>query len=376
LKVTRVLHLIPSLSGGGAERQLQLLAGGLAGYGLDVHVAAHYEGPQPPDHLRPAVAVHLLRRPHRHPLLPLELATLIRRIRPDLIHTWLAGMDLLGGALAGLTDRPWIMAERSSPLAYPATAKYRMRRQMARLADTIVANSNTGASYWRGHPNVRIIPNAVDVAAIAATAPLTGPIEPFVLFVGRLEDWSKNVDTLTRAFDLVLRQSLLNVVFCGDGPDRHMVEATLGPHIAAGRVTLTGYTSEVWSYMKSAAAFVSVSRFEGSPNTVLEAIACGCPLVLSDIPEHREIGDADTAWFVPTEDASAQAAAILEAAHETERARAKVDRARSALAERAPARIAAQYRELYDEVLISRRRVGEAAPIAAPLAGHGRGISP
>ena len=41
--------------------------------------------------------------------------------------------------------------------------------------------------------------------------------------------------------------------------------------------------------MKSAAALVSPAIFEGSPNVVLEGMACGVPLVVSDIPEHREL---------------------------------------------------------------------------------------
>ena len=51
--------------------------------------------------------------------------------------------------------------------------------------------------------------------------------------------------------------------------------------------------------MKASDAFVSTSTFEGQPNAVLEAMACGCPLVVSDIPAHREFLDDQTAAIVP-----------------------------------------------------------------------------
>jgi len=65
--------------------------------------------------------------------------------------------------------------------------------------------------------------------------------------------------------------------------------------------------------MKRAGVFASLSRFEGSPNAVMEAMVCGCPLVLSDIAAHRELAGDGGAWFVPPDDAAAAAAAIREA---------------------------------------------------------------
>ena len=55
----------------------------------------------------------------------------------------------------------------------------------------------------------------------------------------------------------------------------------------------------VWPLLKMSNVFVSTSSFEGQPNAVLEAMACGCPLVVSDIPAHREFLGADTAAIVP-----------------------------------------------------------------------------
>ena len=53
-----------------------------------------------------------------------------------------------------------------------------------------------------------------------------------------------------------------------------------------------------------------MSRYEGNPNVVLEAMAGGCPVILSDIPAHREIADASSAFFVPVDDVQGLAGAI------------------------------------------------------------------
>ena len=62
---------------------------------------------------------------------------------------------------------------------------------------------------------------------------------------------------------------------------------------------------------KKASVFVSLSASEGHPNAVMEAMHCGCPLVLSDIPAHREILDRQSALFVRPDSATEAAAAIV-----------------------------------------------------------------
>ncbi|MGH7551863.1 MAG: glycosyltransferase, partial [Longimicrobiales bacterium] len=74
---------------------------------------------------------------------------------------------------------------------------------------------------------------------------------------------------------------------------------------------------------------VSISRFEGLPNAVIEGMACSCPLVVSDIPAHRELLDEDSAVFVSTDDPVEVADAIRNVLATPEAARERARRARS-----------------------------------------------
>jgi glycosyltransferase involved in cell wall biosynthesis len=138
----------------------------------------------------------------------------------------------------------------------------------------------------------RAIPNGVDLARLdrspAGGTPAPTP-PPRILYVGRLIA-VKDPLTLVRAFArLDGRDAELDMVGIGPLDRRLRSEAeALG---VAGRVRLRGLLprEEVYAAMRQADVFVSTSLGEGLPVAVLEAMACRCPLVLSDIGPHREV---------------------------------------------------------------------------------------
>ena len=79
-------------------------------------------------------------------------------------------------------------------------------------------------------------------------------------------------------------------------------------------ISMPGFVESPYAYMSRASAFVLSSRWEGLPTVLIEAMACGCPVVATDCPSGpREILDMGLYGpLVPVENADALAAAMLQ----------------------------------------------------------------
>jgi len=333
----RVLHCIGGLGGGGAERQLSYLSAGLIRKGIDVHVAYLRPGPNLTRAQDSGATLHELRSHGNYdPFLPWRLIKLVRKVRPDLIQTWLPQMDILAGLAAVLTKTPLLMTERSSVQAYNGNWKGGLRSWLGRRAALIVANSNSGREYWmsKTQPDlIKVIRNGVPVEEIQRTPPICWEARDVLettevlLFAGRYSP-EKNTSTLLDAIFLVLaeRANAIALLF-GEGPQKSELMERVKRQGMEDRVRILGYTTQLWSWMKRAKVFVSVSLFEGSPNTVLEAAAQRCPLVLSDIAEHRELFVDEMVFFVPPRTPGEIAHAILEVFRDPEGAKRRAESA-------------------------------------------------
>jgi glycosyltransferase involved in cell wall biosynthesis len=358
----RVLHCIASMEGGGAERQLAYLAGELPALGWDVHVALLRGGPNLARLERTGATLHWLRAANNHdPRVPLQLARLMRALRADIVQTWLLQMDVAAGASAAWLRVPFVMTERVCEDAYPRGVKTALRRTIGRAARAIVSNSAGGDRYWThlpaGGPMRIIVANGLPLEEIAATPPadLTAyglrPDDRLVLYAGRFSA-QKNLPCLVDALAGVSSERV-RVLLCGEGPDRDEIAVLVDSRGLADRVLLPGYVDNLWGLMKRADVFVSISTFEGHPNTVLEALACGCRLVVSDIDAHRSFLDADVAEFVdPGDFGSVRAGLVKMLEMDEARAAAVSVRARSRATRWAIHEIARQYDEVYRRLLI------------------------
>jgi glycosyltransferase involved in cell wall biosynthesis len=108
--------------------------------------------------------------------------------------------------------------------------------------------------------------------------------------------------------------------------------------------------------MKRADTLVSTSLFEGSPNVVLEAMACACPLVVSDIPAHRELLDEETAILVDPHNPRSVADGILQALSDRSAAARRAAAAQMRVQRYSLASVARQYRDLYQDLLTQHSR--------------------
>ena len=242
------------------------------------------------------VVAAVKRRPWLAVLLIVSMILALRQAarKADLVHAnWLAG-----AAVARFAGRPFIVtlhgsgtAGRFSDVALAERAP-RLVRLLLKRARAVICCSEQLADAMRacGLENVSAIPYGVDVPAESGPEDPVGP----VLYAGRLSP-EKNIDIIAKATEGLPR------IIAGDGPLRDLVPDALG-FVSQQRL------SELYD---RAAVVVLVSRMEGLPNVVLEAMAHGRTVIatpVGGIPTLIE--DGVTGFLVPVGDANALRCAI------------------------------------------------------------------
>jgi len=320
--VYKVLHLIPTLAGGGAERQLSMLAVEQSLRGMDVHVGIRCGGVFEALLRKSGVKIHFLGNYKGiHPLLLFRVSKLIKKIKPDIIQTWLLQMDIVGGLVAIWNSVTLIISERTSDLAYKGIKKQAwLRCYLARYAAAIVANSSNGVDYWHNIKLKKIpvykVANAIDISAIRSAVsnskekPEHNSTVHEILVVGRYST-EKASDTIIQSINLIPDDYNIHVTFIGEGPLYDEMINSITEAGLNGRITLLPFLPSWWEKLKGASALISMSRFEGQPNVVIETMSAGCPLIVSDIPAHREFLDEESAMLVPLDNAIVLAETIV-----------------------------------------------------------------
>lgn len=216
------------------------------------------------------------------------LRRLIAERSADVIVSFLPNVNvatILSSAFLGI---PLIICERSYPLALTRFHVLNvLRKQTYRFADMLtVQTDGIAETFKKNYPGlkaVHTIPNALP-ADIAGYKKRSQGKRKILLSLGRLAP-EKQLDSLLDAFERLAPQFPdWDLHMYGGGP----LMATLERHIrAAGlqeRIFLMGPTSTPWDVMARADAFVMVSRYEGFPNALLEAMGIGLPCVAFDCP--------------------------------------------------------------------------------------------
>ena len=231
-----------------------------------------------------------------------RLNQLLRELDPDILHSQGLRADWLSSRL----DSPFLRmaTQRNNPKSdYPPLMGYWTGKAAAILHQRtlnalpmVVACSHALTQHNALYAQTpHVIHNGADIASLPAPLresdraaqrralglPTRGRL---FIFAGPLIP-RKNPKGLIKALKMRAAQGDALVIL-GDGPLLPQCEAlTRGvPNIA-----LPGAKANVADYLRLADCFVSASRAEGLPNAVLEALACSLPVLLSDIPAHREI---------------------------------------------------------------------------------------
>ena len=232
---------------------------------------------------------------------------------------------------------------------------------MGSRAAAIVSNSRGGDDYWapRVSPGRRyIISNALPQHEMekteAAWPPGFAPSgSPVILFVGRLEESQKRPMAWLTILARVREQCGVKGILCGEGPALSALKERAHALRLDADVCFAGQlpATAIWALMKKASALLSLSAYEGCPNAVMEAMACGCPLVLSEIPAHREIIDEQGALFVESSDTEKAAEAVLRVLRGGGEAEQRAIFARGKTKEWSIPTMTRNYENMYEEVM-------------------------
>jgi len=332
-----IAFFLPTLGGGGAERNILRLAAGLGRLGHPILViVASAGGPNeawiPPD----AELIDLHAGRVAKSVVP--LARVLRERTPGVLVSALDEANL-----AALAARWWsgvavpvVVTSRVAQSAGDAHARgLRARlvipwlvRRWYRWADRIVSVSRAGAADLAqvlGLPPSRVVAIANPVLDEQLTRLQGEPLHhpwvadlggaPLVVAVGRLAP-QKDFPLLVRAFARA-RQSVpdARLAILGDGDERATLERLRSELALDDAVLLPGFQANPYAWMRRASVLALSSRFEGLPTVVIEGLACGARVVATDCPTGPDeiLDHGRWGYLVPVGDVDAYAAALVEA---------------------------------------------------------------
>lgn len=218
-------------------------------------------------------------------------------------------------------------ATRSDARSY-AVMQHRLAlmRRLYPKADRLVAVSNGAAADLAQILNLPreavgtmynpvLRPELTERAAESIDDPwLNDPSTPLIVTAGRLAP-EKAQHVLIDAFAQLLDAGRdARLVILGEGPERDRLTHQIAERDIEARVRLPGWAENPYAWMAGSALCVLPSEFEGLPNTLIEAMACGCPVVATDCPGGtREIlADGEYGRLVPVGDVDALADAMAQ----------------------------------------------------------------
>lgn len=342
-----VLH---DLRGGGAERAVLRLARGMAAAGHRIElILVKREGVYLND-VPPNVSLTVLNRPRVSQAIG-ALAEHLRRSRPRAVLSALTHMNIavvIAARLSGLpvrvvlSERNQISSKAREACGVGQRMLYRAVPYVYRSADAIVAVSGGVADdlarFGRlpGH-KICVIHNPVFDADVETLmrAPAAHPwferkSPPIVLAAGRLHR-QKGFDILLEAFAIARAKVDCRLVILGEGQERASLLAAAERLGLAYDIDMPGFAENPFPLMARAGAFVLSSRWEGFPNALVEAMACGVPAIATDCPSGpREIlSGGQYGALVPPENPEALGLALIETLKARPDTRASQARAQS-----------------------------------------------
>lgn len=288
----KIVFVLPDLSGGGAQRVMLALAGGLDQAQFSVHLIVLGRDETLAGEIPPDVSVERILVQRLRTALP-PLVSTIRRMRPDILVSVMGYLNLAMLATRFLHGCNRIVVREANVLSITAASlprwvPYQLSYQRlypsaaAIIAPTKLIADEIRQVAPRAASRVCVIDNPVNEALLRQRVPsplCTGEGYPILVAAGRLVR-QKGFDRLIDLMPQLPPGTRLTIY--GEGPERRALEAQISSLKVSDRVKLAGFSPELPAAVAGADLFVLPSRWEGLPNVALEALALGTPVVASE----------------------------------------------------------------------------------------------
>lgn len=310
-RLTRVCYVIPSLSLGGTERQLVQLTKGLVRDHEVMVVCTHHDGTLAGDARRYGAYVRVLGCHGGWDVtLGRRLGKVFRAHKPDVLHTFLFGFDLLANRAARKAGVAVVVSSRRQLATWHKRRHVYFQRMANRLVDAIVTNSRAVADFAIEQERAdralfRVIPNGIDAYDFVSgkdlreirlryRIPFNRRVVGIVANFSPVKDHHLFVDT---ARELLRRRADLHFLMVGNGPlvkaVRRRISRSRMPEDCFTRISTVAELADLYAVMDCS---VLCSKAEGFPNVVIESMAAGTPVVapavggIVELVRHEQTG--------------------------------------------------------------------------------------
>lgn len=298
----RILHIIPTLVRGGAEKQLCLLVTGLPRDEFEVHVGVlTHSGPLTAQLATAGVPFRVIgKRWKLDPLSFCRLKKYIAQLRPQLVHCWLFAANSYGWAAARACGIRNVIITQRCVDPWKNTFQLTIDRLLAQHSRMVVVNSDGVRDFYVTHgtpaERVRVIPNGVPPPAPSLLTrrqllrELNLPENARLIgLIGRLWPQKRVEDAIWAADLLKVIRDDVHLLVIGDGPERARLLRFRNQVRIADKVHFLGERGDVPQLLPHFDLLWSTSGYEGQSNVILEAMAAGVPVVATDVPGTREL---------------------------------------------------------------------------------------
>lgn len=334
----KVLFFISSLEGGGAERVMVNILGHIERSRIEPVLVLLYPADKSPykDYLPEKIKVIVVER-HTDSFFEkirqfINFCVIVRREKPRILLSMLTHNNIMA-IVSGIFLRTKVIV--CEHIALGEVVKKRDGKNMLglpvapvikilyRFADKVITVSdgirrNLIDEFRIPAHKIQVIYNPIDhdhitgLSAVPAEHPFFEGRSPVVIGAGRLAR-QKRFDSLIKAFSLVVKYMDARLIILGEGPEKIALAKLVGDLGLEDKVSLAGFHGNPYKFFSRADVFVLSSCFEGLPMVILEAMACGAPVISTDCKSGpREIlYDEKHGMLVPVGDDVALSKAIL-----------------------------------------------------------------